>query len=503
MSDIFISYARSDKPTAEALAAYLKSQHLDVWWDAELYAGDDFHDRILEEIGKAKAVIVIWSDAAVASRWVRGEASLADESDKLIMTHVPGFDTHRIPINFRALHCESVEARKRISAALESRGVLPDAVRAEADDRLWMQVRDTRNIDALRLYQWKFPNGRHAEEVDLELRRLLSGETAAPATARGQASLLIRLIEAHESTIRSVALTPDGALAVTASDDGSAKLWETVSGRLVAALRGHTSSVMAVAVAPDGWRAITGSTDRTAKIWDLEGGRLQSTLVGHSWGVAGVAFSPDGALAVTGGDDYAIKVWDVASGALKRTVPKRSLWSRAGHGGTVPAITFAERGRWMITGSGDGTVKVWAMPYCEAVCTLKGHSDAVTALAVSPDDSRVISASLDNTVRTWSIGDWKSGAIFETNGGGVCALAAMPNLWGVVAACRDGTLKILDVAGAEMIGQSVRKAVTTASFTEHACTIRAVALSLDGRRAVSGDDHGKLAVWDFSEFARA
>lgn len=161
-----------------------KSQHLDVWWNAELYAGDDFHDRILEEIGKAKAVIVIWSDAAVASRWVRGEASLADESDKLIMTHVPGFDAHRIPINFRALHCESAEARKRISAALESRGVLPDAMRAEADDRLWMQVRDSRNIDALRLYQWKFPNGRHAEEVDLELRRLLWYSSAA-AVGRG------------------------------------------------------------------------------------------------------------------------------------------------------------------------------------------------------------------------------------------------------------------------------------------------------------------------------
>ena len=278
MPDIFISYARADKPAAEALAAYLKSQYLDVWWDADLYAGDDFHDRILEEIGQAKAVIVLWSDAAVASRWVRGEASLADERGKLIMTYVPGFDTHRIPINFRALHCESVEARKRIVVALESRGVLPDGVRAEADDQLWMQVRDASDVNALRLYQWKFPDGRHAEEAALELRRLLSGATAAPSARQAPASRLIRMIEAHEMAIRGVAITPDGARAVTASIDGTATLWEIVSGRPLAVLRGHTDNVTAVAIAPDGWRAITGSNDRTAKIWDLDGGRLLSTL---------------------------------------------------------------------------------------------------------------------------------------------------------------------------------------------------------------------------------
>jgi WD40 repeat protein len=368
--------------------------------------------------------------------------------------------------------------------------VLPDGVRAEADDRLWMQVRSASDVNALRLYQWQFPDGRHAEEAALELQRLLSGATAAPSTRQEPASHLIRTIEAHDSAIRGVAITPDGARAVTASIDGTATLWEIVTGRPLAVLRGHTDSVTAVAIAPDGWRAITGSTDRTAKIWDLDGGRLLSTKIGHSWGVNGVAFSPDGTLAVTGGDDYEIKEWDVATGVLKRAIPKRSLWSRAGHGGTISAIAFAERGRWMITGAGDGTIKVWAMPYCDLVHTLKGHTEPVTAIAVSYDDSRLISASLDATVRTWSTGDWAHRVTFDTNAGRVWAVAALPNRWGVLAALSDGTVKILDASSAEttadLSGKSISRSVT-ASFAGHGCMVYGVAVSRDGRRAVSAD----------------
>ena len=206
MADVFISYARSDRAFAEALADYLKAQYIDVWWDPQLYAGDDFHDRIRAEIIQAKAAIVIWSDAAVASKWVRGEASLADEAGKLVMTHLPGFDTHRLPINFRALHCESVEARKRLLAALDHRGVRSDTENAEADDALWRQVVDSGDAKAFELYQWHFPRGRHAEDAASALELLKAHGQPAPTAAQA-GSNLIRMITAHEGAITSVAIT--------------------------------------------------------------------------------------------------------------------------------------------------------------------------------------------------------------------------------------------------------------------------------------------------------
>jgi len=86
---------------------------------------------------------------------------------------------------------------------------------------------------------------------------------------------------------------------VTASWDGTAKIWDLESGRELATLRGHTGAVMDVAVSPDGKLVATGSLDGTAKLWDLATGRNQLTLFGHEGPVNTVAFSPDGRFVAT------------------------------------------------------------------------------------------------------------------------------------------------------------------------------------------------------------
>ncbi len=74
MSDIFISYARPDRDKAEQLARTLETQGWNVWWDRELLAGHVFAQEIAEALAQAKAVIVLWSQASVASNWVKDEA---------------------------------------------------------------------------------------------------------------------------------------------------------------------------------------------------------------------------------------------------------------------------------------------------------------------------------------------------------------------------------------------------------------------------------------------
>lgn len=122
MADVFISYARNDREVAEALADYLSERGFRVWWDFELYAGDNFHDVIRDELERANAVVVIWSDAAAASYWVRGEAHEAVRHGSLVSTATKGFDPTRIPIPFLGFHCEPIDNRKRIVAAIERKG---------------------------------------------------------------------------------------------------------------------------------------------------------------------------------------------------------------------------------------------------------------------------------------------------------------------------------------------------------------------------------------------
>jgi hypothetical protein len=63
VADVFISYAKADRPLALKLAAMLEAEGWKVWWDTSLTIGDDFRNEIMTELGRARAVIVIWTDA--------------------------------------------------------------------------------------------------------------------------------------------------------------------------------------------------------------------------------------------------------------------------------------------------------------------------------------------------------------------------------------------------------------------------------------------------------
>jgi hypothetical protein len=119
MSDVFISYSKTDRHQAEALADDLKLHGYSVWWDTELYGGEDFHDVILKALDAAKVAIVIWSEASVKSQWVRGEAQHAQSQQKLIPTKFAKLRDADVPLNFRALHTELLDDRERILRAVE------------------------------------------------------------------------------------------------------------------------------------------------------------------------------------------------------------------------------------------------------------------------------------------------------------------------------------------------------------------------------------------------
>jgi hypothetical protein len=84
MSDIFISYASEDRERAKVLAQTLEGEGWSVWWDRLIPFGRPFDDVIQENINAAKCVLVLWTANSVASKWVRSEASEAEERNVLI-----------------------------------------------------------------------------------------------------------------------------------------------------------------------------------------------------------------------------------------------------------------------------------------------------------------------------------------------------------------------------------------------------------------------------------
>jgi hypothetical protein len=88
LSDVFISYARESETFAGRVAEGLKAAGYEVWWDSKLLPHNAFAQSIEHEVRAAKAVLVIWSEHAIESHWVRAEADLARNLNKLVQTSI-------------------------------------------------------------------------------------------------------------------------------------------------------------------------------------------------------------------------------------------------------------------------------------------------------------------------------------------------------------------------------------------------------------------------------
>jgi adenylate cyclase len=106
MADVFVSYARSDKPLVAPLVAAIEGRGWSVWWDPAMAPGQEFDDQIAAELAKARAVVVVWTPTSVASRWVRGEAREAADRGILVPARL---DSAKLPFDVRAIHTTDLD----------------------------------------------------------------------------------------------------------------------------------------------------------------------------------------------------------------------------------------------------------------------------------------------------------------------------------------------------------------------------------------------------------
>jgi WD40 repeat protein len=291
-------------------------------------------------------------------------------------------------------------------------------------------------------------------------------------------SALRRVLTGHAGWVTAVAVAPDGSWLATASYDGTARIWDSATGRERAVLVGHSGPVQAVAVAPDGSWLATGGDDATARIWDAASGRERATLSGHASTVAGVAVAPDGSWLATASYDGTARIWDVATG--------RERAALTGHNDWVHAVAVAPDGSWLATGSRDGTARIWDTATGQEWATLVGHVIAVMAVAVAPDGSWLATGSGDETVRIWDAATGRERAALTGHNDWVHAVAVAPDGSWLATGGQDETARIWDAATRQ----------ERATLTGHASTVTAVAVASDGSWLVTGSLDNTARIWD-------
>jgi len=304
----------------------------------------------------------------------------------------------------------------------------------------------------------------------------------------------------HADSIRALCFSRDGRFVVTASNDRTAKLWETKTGREIRTFKGHSSDVNSVDSSPDGKFIVTGSSDGSTKLWDVVTGRevralgssdsYQGVMSFDSYlaSVNSVSFSPDGKYVVTGRND-GVKLWDVTTGSLLRSFS----------GSMVLSISFSPDSRYVLVAGTDRAARLLNVKTGEEVraftapsnlkpgSTAGSDSGYIYSAAFSPDEKYVVTSGY-GAATLWNAKSGMSIRTFQGHSDMIRSLGFSLDGRYLVTGSEDKTAKIWDVAtGREII-----------SFRDSTHAVRAVCLSVDGKYVVTGNEYGTVRLYDVS-----
>ncbi len=315
------------------------------------------------------------------------------------------------------------------------------------------------------------------------------------------------IFDGHTFPVRDAVFVAQDRTVITCSMDNTLRLWDVETGAQIQTLFGHASIVSSVAVTTDGARAISGGLDRSLKVWHLAEStnkrvREQPSserepggpeAVGHTGDVRSVVVSPDQALVASASTDGTVIVWEVESGD--------SLHLLRGHEGCVTTVVITPDGERLISASVDECLKVWDLRTGEEIWSLEGHSARVDCLAVSSSGRRVVSASNDGTLRVWDLDAgvelWRVEvyvtALDLTSDGRIVASTAVScQDSGAEASDRESRLEVFEME----TGQR------TWELRGHRKESFSLATAADGRCAVTGSDDETAIIWDLDRGAR-
>jgi WD40 repeat protein len=153
----------------------------------------------------------------------------------------------------------------------------------------------------------------------------------------------------HQEKINTLDFNRDGKRIVTASDDGTAWVWEANTGRKVVELRDHKGILISFQRGKLDFvtlKALLHFRFRNNLPMSFENLRRPDLKR-----ITGAAFDPEANLVVTTNEIGAVKLWDAETG--------KPVMELRGHTKSVNSAAFSSNGRLIITASDDGTARVW------------------------------------------------------------------------------------------------------------------------------------------------
>lgn len=285
------------------------------------------------------------------------------------------------------------------------------------------------------------------------------------------------------SHVSAVDFSSDGRMVLTACWQGEIHVWEWNgrTPRLLRVLR-PGGAVYTAVFSPDDKQVLTGTMRGSrlgwAEIWDVGTGERQGDPFVHAGGVHAVAFSPDGKTIATGGWDAHAHLWNA--------VTRARIGSALPHPTGVWTVAFSPDGQVLTTGAFDGRVRFFGATDGRLLDRSLSHAHEVYAIAYRPDGRVMATGSKDRTVRFWDPLTMKPLGSVLQHDDEVNSLAISPDGQHILSGCLDGRARLWRW---EATWEPSR------TFPHTSFWMQGAALSPNGRLLTAGGNDRVVRLW--------
>uniref|UniRef100_A0A914WSN5 Uncharacterized protein n=1 Tax=Plectus sambesii TaxID=2011161 RepID=A0A914WSN5_9BILA len=263
------------------------------------------------------------------------------------------------------------------------------------EDRMWQRTyRDRRAVQVDGLYQNAIlpPASTTDTPVDCILTKFVRAA----------------MNKAHDTAIRALRWSHNDQWLVSADHDGFVKYWQPNMNNVHMYQAHKNEAIRCISFAPTDVKLATASDDGTARVWDFARCSEERILRGHGSDVRTVDWHPQKGLLVTGSRDsqQPVKIWDPKTGSCLATLHD--------HKNSVMAVQWNKNGNWLLTGSRDHLIKMYDIRMMREVRSFRGHKKEVTSLAWHPiHEGLFVSGGGDGSLAYWLVNNEKEVGLLE------------------------------------------------------------------------------------------